>query len=55
MDDLLNPKEAARMLGVSTQCLRVWEEKGRIKPIKTQGGHRRYAKKEIESLRQSDK
>lgn len=51
MDDLLNPKEAARILGVSTQCLRVWEQKGIIRPIKTPRGHRRYLKKEIENLR----
>jgi len=52
MNDLLSPKEAARILGVSTQCLRIWEQHGKIKPIKTEGGHRRYVQQEVERLRE---
>lgn len=34
--------EAARLLGVSADTLRRWEEEGKISPERTEGGHRRY-------------
>ena len=30
------------MLGITPQTLRVWEKEGKIKPVRTKGGHRRY-------------
>ncbi|MBD3350318.1 MAG: IS607 family transposase, partial [Candidatus Lokiarchaeota archaeon] len=33
---------AASLCGVCTKTLRRWEKKGRIKPKRTSGGHRRY-------------
>ena len=39
---LLNPREARKKLGISDATLHRWEAKGKIKTIKTPGGHRRY-------------
>src|ERR1700733_294776 len=36
------PEEARRKLNVSNDILRKWDEQGKIKCIRTQGGHRRY-------------
>lgn len=35
-------QEAADLLGVSTKTLRRWEADGKLKPERTEGGHRRY-------------
>lgn len=43
-------KEAAKHLGVTTQTLRDWERKGKIKSERTDGGHRRYDKSELTRL-----
>lgn len=40
--------EAASFLGVSQDTLRRWEKKGNLIPRRTAGGHRRYAKKQLE-------
>lgn len=42
----LTPKEASEYYNVSKQTLRRWETEGKIKAFKTEGGHRRYQKKE---------
>jgi len=42
-----NIAEAARMIGVTPQTLRVWEAEGKVHPIYTPGGHRRYTREEI--------
>lgn len=34
--------EASELLGVSIRTLYRWEEKGKIQPFRTEGGHRRY-------------
>lgn len=38
----LSTAEAAELLGVSVRTLYRWEKSGKIKPIRTPGGHRRY-------------
>lgn len=43
-------KEAAKHLGVTTQTLRDWERKGKIKSERTDGGHRRYDESELTRL-----
>ena len=43
-------KEAAEIFGVCTQTLRVWEKQGKLTPILTDGGHRRYDRTYIEKL-----
>ncbi len=43
----LNPSEAARRLGVSTKALRLYEQHGLIKPIRTAAGWRTYGCAEL--------
>ena len=42
MSNLIGVKEAAELLGVSTKTIRRWEEEGKIRSIRTPGGHRRF-------------
>ena len=39
---LWTPKDLANRFKVSTETLRLWESTGKLKSIKTKGGHRRY-------------
>lgn len=47
MSNLVSAAQAASMLGVSTRTLLRWEEAGKLKPIRTSGGHRRYDVSEL--------
>ncbi|WP_419910526.1 MerR family transcriptional regulator [Hoeflea sp.] len=40
--EYLNPKEAARKLGVSVKALRIYEQHGLIEPVRTSAGWRAY-------------
>ena len=40
--NVYKPKQLADKLKVSKETLRLWAENGKIKTIKTDGGHRRY-------------
>ena len=42
MEKYVSISKAAKILGVSIVTLRRWDEEGRLVPIKTEGGHRRY-------------
>jgi len=42
MDRLVTIGQAAKILGVSVMTLRRWDEAGRLVPVRTEGGHRRY-------------
>lgn len=42
MPKLLNIKQTADLLNVTQDCLRKWDRNGKLKPLKTAGGHRRY-------------
>ncbi len=42
----LNPADAARRLGVSAKALRVYEERGLVKPLRTEAGWRTYGPEE---------
>ena len=42
MSNLLTVSQAAELLGESTKTIRRWETEGRIKSIRTEGGHRRF-------------
>ncbi len=53
--ELLRLHEAAELAGVSYPTLKQWIYKGKIKSVKTAGGHHRIPKSEIERLRGSDK
>lgn len=47
MNELLTIKEIAALMGVTTKTVRRWEEEGKIKAIRTMGGHRRFNKYEV--------
>ena len=44
---MLSIKEASEFLGVSIDTLRRWERAGKITAFRTEGGHRRYEKKDL--------
>jgi molybdopterin-binding protein len=48
--ELLRLHEAARLAGVSYPTLKQWIYKGKIKSVKTAGGHHRIPKGEIDRL-----
>lgn len=52
--NLLSPAKAAQELGVSTDTLKRWEADKKIKATRTLGGHRRYARAEIERVKNGD-
>jgi excisionase family DNA binding protein len=47
---LISIAEAARLLGVHPNTLKAWEVAGKLKAIRTPGGHRRYKLSEIETM-----
>ena len=51
--DLILSSEAARILGISAQSVRAWENAGRLRAIKTAGGVRLFSRTEVEQLRAS--
>ena len=50
MEQLLKPAEAARIAGVSYPTLKQWIYKGKVRSVKTVGGHHRVARSEIERI-----
>ena len=53
--ELLRLHEAAQLVGVSYPTLKQWIYNGKIKSVKTAGGHHRIPKSEVERLVGSDK
>jgi molybdopterin-binding protein len=53
--ELLRLHEAARLVGVSYPTLKQWIYNGKIKSVKTAGGHHRIPRSEVERLVGSDK
>lgn len=47
---LLPPREASRILGISYPTLKQWIYRGKIKSLKTPGGHHRVPESEIDRL-----
>ena len=47
---ILTIGDAAEILGVSDETLRLWERDGKVSPSYTEGGHRRYQRIDIEKL-----
>lgn len=45
---LFTPREAAKVLGVSYPALKQWIYKGKIKTVKTPGGHHRIPEKQLD-------
>jgi DNA-binding transcriptional MerR regulator len=48
--EVLSPSEAAERLGVSAKALRLYEQRGLIKPIRTAAGWRAYGPKDMARL-----
>ena len=46
----LRPYEAAQILGVQPQTLRIWEKQGKLHPTRTVGNRRRFDRAEVEAL-----
>ncbi|MDN3359294.1 helix-turn-helix domain-containing protein [Actinomadura sp. DC4] len=44
IDDLLRPREVAEIFGVRTTTIARWAREGRLVPLLTPGGHRRYSR-----------
>jgi len=47
---LLVPRDAAKILGVSYPTLKQWIYKGKIRTIKTAGGHHRVPQQEVDKF-----
>lgn len=50
MSSLLTPREAALRLGISYPTVKQWLYRGKIKAVKTPGGHYRIPEAELDSL-----
>jgi len=50
MDKLLSLKKTSEILGVVPHTLREWDANGKLKSVRTEGGHRRYRESDIRSL-----
>jgi molybdopterin-binding protein len=48
--DLLRPQDAAKMISVSYPTLKQWIYKGKIRSVKTPGGHHRIPRSEVDRL-----
>jgi excisionase family DNA binding protein len=49
-DDLLRPREVAALFGVRTATIARWAREGKLTPLRTPGGHRRYSRADIRRL-----
>jgi molybdopterin-binding protein len=45
---LLKPKEAAQILGISYSTLKQWVYRGKLRTVKTAGGHHRIPESELD-------
>jgi len=50
MDELLTPAEVGRMFRVDPKTVTRWAVAGRLRSIKTPGGHRRFVANEVRAL-----
>jgi excisionase family DNA binding protein len=48
MNNLLNLKQASEYINVHPLTLRRWDKSGKLPAIKTEGGHRRYRKEDLD-------
>ncbi|MGI5233744.1 helix-turn-helix domain-containing protein [Actinoallomurus sp. CA-142502] len=49
-DDLLKPREVAELFGVRTTTIARWAREGKLSPLRTPGGHRRYSRADIRRI-----
>ena len=50
MDKLLSLKETEQLLNVSKSTLQRWDNSGKLKAIRTEGGHRRYKQSDVDKI-----
>jgi len=50
MEKLLTSRQVAKLLNVWPHTLRRWEREGKLKPLRTPGGHRRYKESQVMAL-----
>lgn len=50
MDQLISIGKTAKLLGVTIQTLREWDVAGKLHPVRTKGGHRRYRLSDTQKL-----
>ena len=50
-DRLMTPSEVASLFGVDPRTVTRWATAGRLTPVRTPGGHRRYRRSEVMGLR----
>ncbi|HZE31580.1 MAG TPA: helix-turn-helix domain-containing protein [Actinoallomurus sp.] len=48
-EELLRPREVADIFGVRTSTVAQWAREGRLAPLRTPGGHRRYPRSGVEN------
>lgn len=49
-DKLLTLEKTRILLGVCKDTLRDWDNKGKLKSVKTEGGHRRYKQSDVDAI-----
>jgi excisionase family DNA binding protein len=54
-DDWLNLSEVSKILGVHPSTVRSWSDRGNLPTHRTQGGHRRFRRSEVELWLQSQR
>jgi excisionase family DNA binding protein len=47
-EELLRPREVADIFGVRTSTIAQWAREGKLTPLRTPGGHRRYTRSDVE-------
>lgn len=53
-DQMLTPREAARLLGVSYPAIKQWILSGKLKTVQTPGGHHRVAQSTLKPFLKRD-
>jgi excisionase family DNA binding protein len=48
-EELLRPREVADIFGVRTSTVAQWAREGKLAPLRTPGGHRRYPRSGVEN------
>ncbi|MGV2383720.1 MAG UNVERIFIED_CONTAM: BldC family transcriptional regulator [Thermobifida fusca] len=49
-EDLMTPAEVAQAFHVDPKTVTRWARAGRLRSVRTPGGHRRYFRSEVEAL-----
>lgn len=48
--ELLRPQDVAKLLGVDARTVSRWAREGKLRSIRTIGGHRRYYREDFEAF-----